>query len=67
MKEATREEFFDFVGDKDLCVSVDNAYKYPYTSLFKTRGGNLEAKIIDSYTDGIEHRDPIIRKYYINN
>jgi hypothetical protein len=66
LKEVTKEEFYNFIGPLDACISIENEYSYPYTSLWKLRGGNrLIGKTIDSYTDGIKNNYPIISRYYI--
>lgn len=67
MKEVTKDEFFNFVGPQDACVSVENPYKYPYTSLFKLRHNRkLVGKIVSGYTNNIENQYPIVQRYYIS-
>lgn len=68
MKEVSKEEFYDFINPQDVCVSVENEFKYPYTNLFKLRSHRkLVGKSVDSYTNGIEHQYPIVTKYYIQD
>lgn len=66
MKNVSKKEFYDKIGPLDACVSIENEYKYPYTSLFKTRGGQLIGKSVDSYTNSIKNKYPIITKYYLS-
>lgn len=66
MKEVIKDEFYKEIGPQDACVSVENTHKFPYTSLFKLRYGRLLGKAVDSYTDGIKNKYPIITKYYLS-
>lgn len=67
MKEVTQDEFYKHVGDQDACVRVLNEYKWPYTILFELRHSRkLIGKVVESYTDGIEHRYPIVKQYLIS-
>jgi hypothetical protein len=64
MKEVNKDEFYNTIGPLDVCVSVENEYKYPYTSLFKLRNGTLKGKVMDNYgPEGQKY--PLISKYYI--
>lgn len=66
MKQVTYREFYDAIGQQDAVTSIENEYSYPYTSLFKLRNGELLGKVVDSYTDGIKNKYPMVRKYYLS-
>lgn len=66
MKAVDIVEFWNTIGPLDVCVSVENAAKFPYTTVFKERySGRIVGKLIDSYTDGIENHYPIVSQYYL--
>jgi len=66
MKEVTKKEFYMHVGNVDSVYSIDPFTKYPYTGYFKMRhSGRMIGKTIDSFTDGVVNRYPIVTKYYI--
>jgi hypothetical protein len=68
MKEVTKEQFYNFIGPQDACIGIENPFNYPYTTNFKLRHSNKLIGIsIDSYTDGIKNKYPIVTRYYINN
>ena len=66
MIQVTQKEFYNHIGPKDAVVSVENVYKYPYTSLFKLRNGTLLGKVASDYTDGVKHKYPIVNTYFLN-
>lgn len=66
MKEVTKDIFYSNIGPQDACIRIENEYKWPYIQLFELRHSRkLVGKIVDSYTDGIEHNYPIITKYFV--
>ncbi len=68
MKQVTQQQFFEFVGNKDACIRIENEYQYPYTTIFELRHSRkILGKRVDSYTDEIEKLYPLITKYYIEN
>lgn len=67
MKEVTKEEFYNIMNPLDVCVSVEDVYAYPYTTLFKMRNGKLMGKV--KSTDKDEHGNRIYpekQTYLIN-
>lgn len=64
MKEVTREEFYNSVGNKDSVLSIVGSY--PYTTEFRIRYKSaLIGKIVDQYTDPLMKSYPIISKYFL--
>jgi hypothetical protein len=45
VKIVTKEEFYKYIGPRDICISIQNVDVYPFTNLFKTRNGLLVGKI----------------------
>lgn len=68
MKKVSKKRFYDFIGNQDAYVRVENPYGFPFTTLFELHGNANKplGKIVDSYTDGVEHKHPIVSTYYIN-
>jgi hypothetical protein len=61
MKEVTRDEYWNFIRDKNVTYNVVG--DYPFTGYWKDRWGNIVAKRVDSYPeDGVY---PLVEKYYI--
>lgn len=61
MKEVSREDFYEFIGNKNVAYSVEG--DYPYTGYWKDRGGTIVAKSVESYPEiGVY---PLMIKYYI--
>lgn len=67
MKEVTQDEFYNEIGNKDACVSIKNEHKFPYASVFKLRHGRVLGEVVDSWKDGVDHKHPIVSKYYLAN
>lgn len=65
MKEVTQEEFYKVIGPQD--VILETITPFPYTTNFKLRYGGIVGKVVNSFTDGIHYRWPIVKKYYLNN
>lgn len=66
MKEVNQEEFYKIIGPLDVCIRIEDEKHYPYTSLFELRyNRKLIGKIVNSYTDNIDKKYPIITKYYL--
>lgn len=63
MKEVTKEQFYDTIGQLDVIVKAIG--NFPYTSEFRQRNGQLMGKIVKTFTDGIKY--PVISRYYIRN
>lgn len=63
MKEVSKQEYYDYIGDKDLVYSVWG--DYPYTGLWKDRYGNLHAKRIESYPP--DALWPLVDKFFIKS
>lgn len=65
MKEVTKDQFYNFVGPKDLVVSVQHTHGtfYPATSYFKTRAGVAKGKVIDARENGVYW--PTVSHYFI--
>ena len=63
MKEVTQEEFYKVIGPLDVVLNTISPY--PYTTEYKLRYGALVGKVVDGWTDGVPHRWPIVRKYYL--
>lgn len=68
MKEVSKDKFYEVIGPQDACVSIENEYKFPYTSIFKLRHNRkLLGKVVESYTNGIKNKYPIVKKYFLIN
>lgn len=63
MKEVTKDEFYKVIGPLDVVLHTQSPY--PYTTEYKIRYGSVVGKVVNSYTDGIQHRWPIVTKYYL--
>lgn len=63
MKEVSKQEYHDFIGNKEGAVySVTG--DYPYTGYWKDRYGNVLAKHVESYPpDGVW---PLTDQFFIN-
>lgn len=66
MTEVTAEAFWEIIGAQDVVLSLDNEHKFPYTTLFKLRHGDIIGKLVNTYTDEIPHKLPLVTKYYLN-
>ena len=65
MKKVDKDTFYDFIGPQDVCVRVENVYKYPYTILFELRQSRKTVgKVIDVYANGTSGE--IVSEYFIN-
>lgn len=62
MKEVTKDEYRQFIGDKQIKYYVEG--DYPYTSFWKDTYGNVVAKEVESYPEGGVY--PTVSKYYIS-
>ena len=66
MKRVTKEEFYNFINPRDICVFVENVYVYPYNNLFKTRNGALVGRINSTDKDENGNRIyPEIQTYFL--
>lgn len=65
MKQVSKTEFYDTVGNTNSSVSVDPFIPYPYTTNFKLKSTHkLIGKVVKDYTAGVKNRYPIISTYY---
>jgi len=66
MKEVTQDQFYQFIGPLDVTVGAIG--NYPYTTEFRMRRSReLMGKVVENYSDELEHHYPIVKKYFINN
>jgi hypothetical protein len=49
-REVSKDEFFKAIGSQDVHPSPVGPW--PYTSLFKTRSGDVRAKIVNTIPEG---------------
>ncbi len=63
MKEVTKQEYMDFVYSNPVDLVYSAIGNYPFTGQWKTRGGKLMAKRVDSYPPNAVW--PLTSKYYI--
>lgn len=60
MKEVTKDQFYAFIGTKDVVGSI--VTDFPYTMEYSMRGSrNIIAKAVDSLVNGIY---PIVTTYF---
>ena len=66
MKEVTKEEFDNKIGQLD--VEVCSIGNFPYTTNFTLkRNRELIGKTVDNFTDETTRSRPIITKYFLIN
>lgn len=65
MKEVTEKEFYNVIRDKNVRLEVKGDFPYTTNYVLK-RGNNLLGKVVDSYTDNVKFRYPIVKSYFIN-
>lgn len=68
MKAITKTDFRKLIenGKLDVVYNVDRNSEYPYTGIYTFRNGKVFGKVVNSYTDGVINRYPIVSTYYIN-
>jgi hypothetical protein len=64
-KEVKKDEFYNTIGPLDVVLSITT--DFPYTTEFKLRSGTVKGKCVNSWTDGVYQKRPIIEKYYLTN
>jgi hypothetical protein len=58
IKPVSKNEFYSIIGQLDVTLSVRG--QYPYTTLFKTRHGDVKGKSVDSHGNG-----RLLTKYFL--
>jgi len=63
MKEVSKDMFYNTLAQLDVVLSITTGF--PYTTDFSLRNHTLKGKVIESWTNNIKNRRPIITKYYV--
>lgn len=68
MKAIAKKDFYNLIEERkiDVVYNVDRSSEYPYTGIYTFRNGKVFGKVVNSYTDGVINRYPIVSTYYIN-
>jgi len=61
LQEVSKEEYYNFIADKNVKLSVEG--DYPYTCIWKEGYNNVVAKCVESYPEGGIY--PTVEKYFI--
>lgn len=65
MREVTKDEFYEVIGNKDIVSSILYPYNYPYTSIYKLRHSQKEFGRIVNFKFSEVRMHPITTKYYL--
>lgn len=63
MKQVTRKEFYDEIGNMEG-VTLSLVGGYPYYVKWLTRDRKIVGEIKSNYPDGIKNKYPIINTYF---
>jgi hypothetical protein len=61
--EVSKEVFFEKIGPQDVVLDVTG--EFPYTSIFKTRYCAEVGRVVDSFTDNVKNKFPMLKKYFL--
>lgn len=64
MNQVTQEVFYDKINPLNVSIKVSKSF--PYSCEFKVKNtGRIVGKSVDSYTDGIKNKYPVVTKYFL--